>query len=213
MGSAAAVTVKAMAKQALIILGVVLVFGVLVPYYKGLEFLDPVVILVYACMSLLFVIPASADMFAANQPIARAEMTHQLGMILAYGWGTTVLMLISGIVTVNLANWHGRVLAPSTALLGSAVLLSLIATMAVISGTALLARRMGAGSAKSLLRISFLILLLLGAFGFRYLPPDWRMLIDRHMTTPGLIHFSLWGTGVFAIAALVLVPRLMRATK
>lgn len=46
-----------MAKQALIILAVVLVFGVLVPYYKGLEFLDPAVILVYACMSLLFVVP------------------------------------------------------------------------------------------------------------------------------------------------------------
>ena len=198
-----------MAKQALIILGVVLVFGVLVPYYKGLEFLDPVVILVYACMSLLFVVPASADIFTADQVLARAEITHQFGTILAYGWGTTVLMIVSGIVTVNVANWHGHALVPSTALLGSAVLLSLVATIAVISGTALLARRMGARSAKSLLRMSFLILLLLGAFGFRYLPPEWRAMIDRHMTTSGLIHFSLWASGAFAIAALVLLPRLI----
>ena len=200
-----------MAKQALIILGVVLVFGILVPFYKGLEFLDPVVILVYACMSLLFVVPASADMFAADQPIARAELRSQLGMILAYGWGTTVLMLISGIVTVNVANWHGHALVPSTALLSSALLLSLTATMTVICGTALLAKRMGASSAKSLLRMSFLIVLLVAAFGFRYLPPEWRAMIDRHMTTTGLTHFSLWASVAFALATLILAPRLMRA--
>ena len=202
-----------MAKQAVIILAVVLVFGVLVPYYKGLEFLDPVVILVYACMSLLFVVPASAEIFAANESMANAEITSRLGMILAYGWGTTLLMLISGIVTVNVTNWHGRMLLPSPALLASAVSLSLIATIAVISGTALLARRLGAGSAKSLLRISFLILLLIGAFGFRYLPPEWRGMIDRHLTTAGLIHFSLWACGVFAIMALIFVPRLLRVAR
>ena len=84
--------------------------------------------------------------------------------------------------------------------------------MAVISGTALLARRVGARSAKSLLRISFLMLLLLGAFGFRYLPPEWRGTLDRHMTTAGLIHFSLWACGAFAILALVFVPRLRNAS-
>ncbi len=199
-----------MAKQAIIILAVVLVFGVLLPYYKGLEFLDPVVILVYACMSLLFVVPASAEVFAANEAIASAEIAARLGMILAYGWATTVLMLISGIVTVNVTHWHGRMLLPSTTLLALAVLLSLIATLAVISGTALLARRFGARSAKSLLRIGFLILLLLGAFGFRFLPPEWRATIDRHMTTSGLIHFSEWACGIFAIMGLFFVPRLLR---
>ncbi len=202
-----------MAKQAVIILAVVLVFGVLVPYYKGLEFLDPVVILVYACMSLLFVVPASAEIFATNEVIASAEITARLGMILAYGWGTTVLMLISGIVTVNVTNWHGRMLLPSSALLASALLLSLIATIAVISGTALLARQLGARSAKSLLRVSFLLLLLLAAFGFRYLPPEWRGMIDRYMTTAGLIRFSLWACGAFAILALIFVPRLLRAAR
>jgi hypothetical protein len=201
-----------MAKQAVIILAVVLVFGILVPYYKGLEFLDPVVILVYACMSLLFVVRASAEIFAATEPVARAEITSRFGMILAYGWGTTVMMLLSGIVTVNVTHWHGHVLLPSSALLGSAVLLSLIATVAVISGTALLARRVGAQSAKSLLRVSFLLLLLLGAFGFRYLPADWRATIDRHTTTAGLVHFSLWASAVFAIMAMVFVPRLLRGT-
>ncbi len=201
-----------MAKQALVILAVVLVFGVVVPYYKGLEFLDPVVILVYSCMLLLFVVPASAEIFAPGEPAERAEIVSRMGMILAYGWGSTVLMLLSGIVTVNLTHWYGRTLLPSPALLGSALLLSLMATLAVISGTALLARRFGAHAAKSLLRFSFLALLLAGGLGFRYLPPEWRMTIDRQMTTAGLIHFSLWACAAFSLAALVLVPRLIRTT-
>ena len=200
-----------MAKQALIILAVVLVFGVLVPYYKGLEFLDPVVILVYSCMSLLFVVPASAEIFAGAEAVARAEIISRMGMILAYGWGTIVLMLVSGIVTVNLTHWYGRTLLPSAALLASALLLSLMATLTVISGTALLARRIGAHAAKSVLRFSFLALLLAGGFGFRYLPPEWRTTIDRQMTTAGLIHFSLWASAVFCAAALVLVPRSARS--
>ncbi len=200
-----------MAKQALIILAVVLVFGVLVPYYKGLEFLDPVVILVYSCMALLFVVPASAEIFAGGEAMARAEIISRMGMILAYGWGSTVLMLLSGIVTVNLTHWYGRTLLPSPALLAAALLLSLVATLAVISGTALLARRVGAHAAKTLLRFSFLVLLLAGGFGFRYLPPDWRMAIDRQMTTAGLIHFSLWACAAFALAALVLLPQVIRS--
>lgn len=133
-----------------------------------------------------------------------------MGMILAYGWGSTVLMLLSGIVTVNLTHWYGRTLLPSAALLASALLLTLVATLVVISGTALLARRIGAHAAKSLLRFTFLALLLAGGFGFRYLPPEWRMTIDRQLTTAGLTHFSLWACGAFAITALILVPRLLR---
>lgn len=201
-----------MAKQALIILAVVLVFGVLVPYYKGLEFLDPLVIVVYACMSLLFVVPASAEIFAV-QPASPAEVISRLGTILAYGWGSSVLMLAAGIVTVNVTNWHGRMLVPKASLLLSALLLGLAASVAVIAGTALLARRVGSRSAKAFLRIGFLALLLTAAFGFRYFPVDWRTAINRHMTTTGLMHFSLWACAAFTLAAAILVPRLLRGAK
>ena len=50
-----------MARQALIILVVVVTFGILVPWYKGFAFLDPRIISAYACLALLFVAPASAD--------------------------------------------------------------------------------------------------------------------------------------------------------
>src|SRR5947209_20121584 len=111
-----------MAKQALIILAIVLVFGVLVPWFRGLSFLDSITVVVYACMSLLFVAPTAAEAFGT--PVSRPspmDILPRTGMILAYGWGTSVLMLGAGILTVNFAHWQGRMLMPSVAMLGSAL--------------------------------------------------------------------------------------------
>src|ERR1700730_7835825 len=110
-----------MAKQALIILAIVLVFGVLVPWYRGLGFLDPVTIVVYVCMSLLFVAPAAAEAFGvpASRPSA-AEILPRVGVILGYGMGASVIMLFSGLLTVNLVYMHGRMLTPPSTLLAAA---------------------------------------------------------------------------------------------
>ncbi len=56
-----------MARQALVILIVVIAFGILVPIYKGFAFLDPRIIAAYACLALLFVAPASAEL-ATGEP-------------------------------------------------------------------------------------------------------------------------------------------------
>ena len=55
-----------MARQALVVLMVVIVFGTLVPIYKGIGFLDPRIIAAYACLALLFVAPASAELAATR---------------------------------------------------------------------------------------------------------------------------------------------------
>lgn len=198
-----------MAKQALIILAVVVVFGVLVPRYKGLDFIDPVIIIVYACISLPFVVPASA---ALTTPESFTETLTRMGLILLYGWGTSMLILISSLVTVNASHWNGRMRIPPAALLASAALLGFTASVAVISATALLARRFGPGGAKNALRTAFLALLLLWAFGFRYLPPEWRTAVAGQLTTEGLQRFSLIASAICFLAALFMVPRLLRTS-
>jgi hypothetical protein len=50
-----------MARQAVVILVVVAAFGILVPLYKGIGFLDSRIVAAYACLALLFVAPASAE--------------------------------------------------------------------------------------------------------------------------------------------------------
>src|SRR5947209_7396547 len=112
-----------MAKQALIILVVVIVFGVLVPWYRGLSFLNSITIVVYACISLLFVAPAAAEMFGTSTGFSTADILSRTGVILAYGFGSSVVMLASAILTVNFSNWQGRMLVPPGMLLLSALLL------------------------------------------------------------------------------------------
>jgi hypothetical protein len=198
-----------MAKQAIIILAVVLVFGVLVPRYKGLDFIDPVIIVVYACISLPFVVPASAGL----APDSRLDLLSKMAVILAYGWITSILILISSLITVNITHWNGSMRIPPAGLIASAALLGLTAAVAVISGTALLSRRLGARGAKNILRTGFLGVLLLWAFGFRYLPPEWRTALARQLTTEGLERFCLLVSALCALAATVMVPRLIRGVE
>lgn len=186
-----------MAKQALIILAVVLVFGVLVPWFRGWLFLDSATLVVYACMSLLFVAPTTAEMFGAPETCPPSnQVLSKIGIIVAYGWGVSVIMLISGIVTVNLAHWQGRMLAPPLATLASALLLGLTASAATGAGTALLASHFGRGQTKLLLRLIFLVLLI-----------AWRFSGDSHLTASAIQHWSLIASAVCAIAALILLPR------
>lgn len=189
-----------MARQAVIILIIVLVFGVLVPWYRGLTFLDSITIIVYACISLLFVAPPTAEMFGVPaSKFSRADILSRTGVILAYGCGISVLMLASGILTVNLSNWQGRLLVPRVTLLLSALLLGVTASAATVFGTAILALHFGAGRTKTILRVVFLLLLL-----------AWYFYGYPHLTTSGIQQLALLASGVFTIMAIILLVVLQR---
>lgn len=190
-----------MAKQALIILTVVFVFGVLVPLYRGLMFLDSLTMVVYACMSLLFVAPTAAEAFGRAAARSSTGILPRTGFILAYGWGTSVLMLAAGILTVNLAYWQGRMLTPPVAMLASALLLGLTASLVTIAATALIARRLGPGATKNILRVLFLLILL-----------AWRFKAGPELTTREMQRLSLIASGILAVVAIVLLGVLLRTS-
>jgi hypothetical protein len=193
-----------MTKQALLILAIVIAFGIFIPWIKGLDFLDPVMILAYSCLALLFVAPAAAEAFAGRQFASRAAALARMGAVLAYGWGIAALILAAGIATVNAMNWHGRLIAPSPKLLAAALLLSLAASAAVIALTGLLTRRLTARGVKSVLRLGFLALLLALAFGNRALPEEWRMRISSGMTTRGITNFAFTAAALLALTCAAL---------
>ena len=94
-----------MARQALVVLMVVIAFGILVPMYKGFGFLDPRILAAYACLALLFVAPASAELAATHgKAHRRREFSARIAIIVAWGWGITVLILGTAIVTLNITN-------------------------------------------------------------------------------------------------------------
>jgi hypothetical protein len=195
-----------MMKQFILVLAVLVTFGVLLPWYKGFDFLDPVMIVAYCCLGLLFVAPASAEAFATTQPISGpADALRRMGAVLAYGWGVTVLILITGIATVNVTHWHGSILSPPATLLMASLLFSLTACVAVIGLCALLARRLSAASVKGMIRLIFLVVLVLLAFGKRFLGEQSQNAIDSRMTTEGITHYAFIASALCACGGAGLV--------
>jgi hypothetical protein len=196
-----------MARQALVILFVVIAFGILVPLYKGFGFLDPRIVAAYGCLALLFVAPASAEL--TDGPVS--AVLARIAIIVAWGWGTTVLILAAAVVTLNVAlnvaARRGGFLSPPLDFLAAILIFSLTASIAVAELGAALARRFSPAQVRNILRAGFLIVLLGLAFGSRVLPQSVTLeFFDRFATRRALTHLAWQASMGFAgIAALLLL--------
>lgn len=201
-----------MARQAVVILIVVAAFGVLVPLYKGFGFLDSRIIAAYACLAVLFVAPASAELAATHgKGTPPTGILARIALIIAWGWGMTVLILITALVTVNLAyRRDGGFLVPPPEFCAAVLIFSLSASTAIAVLGAILARRFSAAGVKNILRIGFLAILLGLVFGSRVLPEAVQLqLFDRFNTRRALAHLAWQSSVVFlVIAAILLIPLL-----
>ncbi len=186
-----------MIRQALVVLVAVAVFGIAVPWVKGFAFLDPLIIVCYACIGILFIVPAASEVF--SEPAPASAVLTKVASLFAYGWGISALMLLSGILAVNLRSWHQQLITPAPRLLLAGLFLGGSACLAIIGVTGALGERYGPKVAKSIVRTAFLVLLLLTAGGYRYLPDAWRSMIDDGLTTAALTRFSLVMAAVLTV--------------
>lgn len=200
-----------MAKQALIILFTVLAFGILVPWYKGFTFLDPRMLAAYGLLAVLFVAPASAESFAQDKGVTSPRATlSRLGVLVGFGWGVTVLVLITALATLNLAYWHGSVIAPSAKLFAGVLVCSLTAATAVGTLSAWMASTLSARLVKTILRFSFLVILLAFAMSSR-LPDAWQIWLDEHTTRRAITNLAWEGAAVCAVLTAVLLVPLLKS--
>jgi hypothetical protein len=201
-----------MAKQAVVILAVVVAFGILVPLYKGVGFLDARIIAAYGCLALLFVAPASAEL--TDGPLSL--ILGRIAIIVAWGWGTTVLILAAAIVTLNVASnvvlRRGGFVAPPLDFLAAVLVFSLTSSVAIAELGAALARRFSPAQVKSILRAGFLIVLLGLAFGSRVLSESVTLeFFDRLATRRALTHLAWEASVGFAAVAVLLLLVLWKA--
>jgi hypothetical protein len=195
-----------MARQALIVLIVVIVFGILMPIYKGFALLDPRVIAAYACLALLFVAPASAELGSTT-----GNLLGRIAIIVAWGWGITVLILGTALVTLNVLSRRGGFLLPPAEFISAVLLFSLCASSAVALLAAVMAQRFSATAVKTILRTGFLTLLLALAFGSRFLPESVTLAIfDRFNTRRSLTHLAWEASVVAAVLAALLLLILLK---
>jgi hypothetical protein len=205
-----------MARQAVVVLIVVVAFGILVPLYKGFGFLDPRIITAYACLALLFVAPASAELAAADgKSSPPAAILGKIGLIVAWGWGITVVILATAIVTLNLVSRGAGLLAPPLGFLAAVLTFSLIASIAIAILGAVLARRFSATGVKNILRTGFLAILLALIFGSRVFPERVQLEILDHFNTRRALTRLAWESSIVCavVAGLLLIQLLWNSRK
>jgi len=189
---------------------VIVAFGILIPWRKGYDFLDALLIVCYVLLSLLFVAPAIAD-FMTARPDSVNHLFTAISQAVAYSWGISIAIIALGIATVNLTMRHLRLLYPQPKLLGAALFLGLVACVFVAAASALLTLLFSASVAKGAMRIGFLLLLALILFGPRFLPLTWQAWIARQMTTAGIVRFSSVASGIVILADVILLAALRSA--
>jgi hypothetical protein len=145
------------------------VFGVLLPWTKGLDFLDPVMTAAYACLGVLFAGPASAEAFAEKRPDSLKAALRHIAKAVIYGEGLALVMLIAGVATVSITRGR-RLRLPEIDVLGAAGLLGLLASVALALIAGWITLRFSHGAARRALRFVFLAMLVAFFFWSRWLP-------------------------------------------
>jgi len=187
-------------------------FGVLVPYYKRYDFLDPVLLAAYFCLPLVLVAPVAANALAGSAGSVADTVTRCLQVSL-YGWGLGLAIVAAGLITVNASAWHGHMLLPRGTFLGAGVFVSATAALASAIAAGLFAHLSSARMAKTILRIVFLIVLIVLVLLVRGVSPSWSNAFWQHTTSAELTRIGVWLGAALAVTdavALATFARLRR---
>lgn len=153
----------------LIHIALVAVFGVFLPWMKGIDFLDPVMTAAYACLGVLFAGPAAAQGFAADRPQSMTGALALIAVAVLYGEFLALVILLAGIMTVYLTH-PSFMLAPDLTTLARAAVLGIVASIALAAIAGWVTLRFSAGAARAALRIIFLTALVVFFYRYRWLP-------------------------------------------
>lgn len=149
----------------LIHLAIIAVFGVWWPRMRGADFFDPVFLSAYACLGVLFSAPAAAQAFA-DPPEKMGDALARIARAVLYGEIMAVAILAAGIATVLRIAPFG----PDWIELAEAGALGLTGSLATASLAGWITLRYSPFSARQMLRVIFLALLILFFFKSRWLP-------------------------------------------
>lgn len=144
-------------------------FGIFLPWMRGIDFLDPVMLAAYACLGILFAAPAAAQAFAAERPACMAEVLARIAVAAIYGEVMVIAILMPAFATIYLTHPYLPI-APDLPGLLKANAFGLTASIAMAAIAGWVAIRFSAVAARSMMRVMFLGLLVLFFFYARWLP-------------------------------------------
>ena len=144
-------------------------FGIFLPWLKGVEFMNPALPTIYACLGPLFAAPALVQLLREGD----SGWTTTFARIVAataYGEGMTVALLLLGMGTVLVFHRLAYLYLPDPILLGEALLLGLGLTLALTAMSAWITIQFSGRIAMVVLRILFLMLFALFLLRSWWLP-------------------------------------------
>ena len=180
-------------------------FGVLVPWMRGLDFFDPIVVFSYSAIAFLFAASAVTQLMTEDSASARPAVVASA----LHGWSVLLLVLVLGIATVNYVYRAPRILHPNWELLIASTLFALAGALFIAGLGAMLCVVFSPSVARNVVRFGFLLMLLGFVFAPGRLPVALQAAIDRQLTTEGLTRVGF----ILAAASTVLAAGLIFALR
>ena len=197
--------------QALLVsVTIIVLFGIVVPLVRGLDFLNPLLLSAYMMLGVVIVAPAAASAFSGSEKIEPRAALRKLGAVTGFAWGLALATVAAGLITVNVASHYHRVLLPNGSFLAAGVLSSATATVFTALLAAIVARRYSVDVARNAVRLIFLGLVIFGFALSRFGGPDWVRNLFRWTTTAHMRALCTAMAAVLAIADVGLAVLLAR---
>ena len=169
---------------------VFLMFGIYVPYRRGIDFFDTLLLVPYTCISFLFCAPVVIDSIYAEGRGGGVTLKSMVRGI-AYGWSWGLVIVATGIATVNFTHKMPRTLLPPSAVLLSLLVIGLLGCGFVAGISAWMSfREDKPEDSKRRIRIGFLLLLCALWFIPDWLPAEWRDWLALQLTSDKLARKS-----------------------
>lgn len=143
-------------------------FGVFLPWWKGLDFLDPVLLSAYACLGFVFAGPAAAQAFE-QRPDSLMDALQRITAAVLLGEAIALGLLFCGIATVY-ATHRVTFFPADLSELAMAVALGVAGSLALAALAAWTATAFSKAAARTVLRVVLLLLLLAFYLRGRWLP-------------------------------------------
>jgi len=197
--------------------------GVFLPWQTGRDWVESPVVLVYsAYIPLFLVMSVIADSFAgererqtletllASRLSDRAILFGKVGAAVGYGWGLTLISLLLGLVTVNLAHGRGELLLyPPAVGLGIVGFSLLGAGLVASAGVLVSLRASSVRQAQQTLSIAIMLLLFVPIFGGQALPAEWRARLAQALVVADVTKILLTVVAALAVLDMALLAAAM----
>lgn len=193
--------------------------GIFVPLQAGRRWIDSYQTVGFGLViSVFLVLSIVADTFAgererhtletllASRLSDRAILIGKIGTVVLYGWGLTIVSLITGLIVVNLKLGGGRILLYPTGRAVEAVALTLLVSILGAGiGVLVSLRTSTVRQAQQTLTIGWVALTFLVVFGVRLIAPSTRAQFIHWLDSVGLTTAALGLIGFLVLLDIVVL--------